>query len=166
VTLNITMVGPDIVMQASDRRMTMDGQVVDDEANKAIVLRCSDGILGITFTGVGRAADERVDLWLAKLLLDKGVPELSVSDAPQAICDAASRWFSTFPTHWEKRHAFIIAGWLLAEKPKPVQWWVHNCLGDNRAMLPAARDSFSVMQVSSPSGRTGRIAVTGLAGAV
>jgi hypothetical protein len=167
VTLNITLVTQYAVVQASDRRMTtVDGGVEDDDANKAVVVRCSDGILAVTFTGIGKAGNERVDLWLGRLLLDAGLPELSVKDVPEAMSKAATDWFSTFPGHWEKRHIFTIAGLLRKDgSAKPVVWYVHNCLGHDGSMLAVADNGFKVNRFD-PTGRKAALSITGLAQAV
>jgi hypothetical protein len=62
------------MIQVSDRRLTtFDGKridVVDEAANKSIVLQCNDGIFAIGYTGLGEIKGERTDEWIVKFLTD------------------------------------------------------------------------------------------------
>jgi hypothetical protein len=53
MTLIITFVTYDRIIQASDRRLTWpNGRVADDEANKAVGISCKDACFSIAYTGV------------------------------------------------------------------------------------------------------------------
>ena len=78
MTLNLTALGADFIVQDSDRRLTRVSnsgsiRVVDDDANKAVLLRCSHSLLAITFTGLGRVGATRVDEWLLNVLQEEGL---------------------------------------------------------------------------------------------
>lgn len=168
MTLNITLITPRIVIQASDRRMTTaDGRLEDDDANKAVVLRCSDGVVAVTFTGVGKASKKRVDLWMAETVLDTGLPELSVTEVPAIIAQQATHWFSGFPVNWDTRHAFVVGGWALRRPgvSAPVLWRIDNCLAKDGSMVPQARTSFEVTEFRF-TGRRAALIVSGLTAAV
>jgi len=146
MTLVLSALSPAYVVQASDRRMTVDSLPKGDEFNKALVLQCDDGIFAVSFTGLGEVGGRRVDMWLAERLLDEGVPELAADDAMGAIALLATEWFRTFPARIDKRHVFAIAGWQKrGAASRPSAWIVSNCLAeDGRAMLGAASDAFEV----------------------
>jgi hypothetical protein len=55
MTLNLTLATPRYIIQTSDRRTTSvpDGRIINDEANKGLVVKADDGIFSITFAGIG-----------------------------------------------------------------------------------------------------------------
>ena len=160
MTLNITLVTPQYIIQASDRRgVSWDGvnkgQPCDDEANKGLVLQADDGIFAITFTGIASCNGQRTDLRLAEGMLDEGVPELPVRQGINIIARLATKWFRTFPTSLDKRHTFVIGGWERSRtKPRAALWTVTNYVAeDGRTPLDSAKDVFDVQKHAiRPSG--------------
>ncbi len=170
MTLNVTLVNPRYIIQASDRRMVSipDGKRVNDDANKGLVLQTEDGIFSITFTGVGlfNPNSQRIDLWLAERMLDEGIPELPIRHGLDIMAGLATDLFGTFPRNSEKRHTFVVAGWVTSEaKRKPALWLVTNCAGLGQRMPEQARDSFDVQRIPVSSSR-GTLHWTGLVGAI
>lgn len=149
MTLNLTVITPGYITQASDRRMVAlpTGSIVDDEANKGVVLQTEDGIFTITFAGVGAFPANRtltrMDMWLAERLADEGGPELPVAETVELIRILATDLFGNFPSDSDVRHSFVIAGWV-NEAPKTgraVAWMITNH-GDTRgrAFVAPARE--------------------------
>jgi len=98
MTLNITAVSKAYVLQVSDRRLTVvqpdDTITIDtDYANKAVVVSCSDALLAITFTGLGRLGTQGIDRWLVDVIEQNGLCELALSAAGED-CVSAQRMMS------------------------------------------------------------------------
>jgi len=164
MTLNITVFTPANIVQISDRRMVdaRTGRVIDDEANKALVLHCADGVLAVTFAGIGRVGNLRTDLWLAESLQDAGAAELDCRWACNHIAEAATGWFRTFPSGLDKRHTFVVAGWCDGKDRVVSRCWTisnlpHNMWTNSMETL----DQFLVRPVTTSS-RVGSVFVTGL----
>ena len=135
MTLNLTWVGRDCIVQASDRRFTWitpSGavEIVDDDANKAVILSCSDALLTVTFTGLGALLPgTRVDEWLVEILQNQGACELEASDAVAILAQSATDWFRSFRSSWSGEHTFAVAGWqqdLKTQQYRSRVWCVTN----------------------------------------
>ena len=50
-----------------DRRLTSNGTLYDDLANKAVVVQCADAIFSVAYTGL-MFTPERKDVWLVDFL--------------------------------------------------------------------------------------------------
>jgi hypothetical protein len=114
MTLVLSCVTPDFVVQASDRRLTRsDGRLADDEANKATVF-CGHWM--IAYTGLAELGPAvppgnrpRTDVWLATLLSD---PKLSAKDGFDRVATAAEQELQGVRLPMEqKRHTFVCVGW-------------------------------------------------------
>lgn len=150
MTLNVTVVNPaGYIIQSSDRRMVSmpSGNWVNDSANKGLVLQTDDGIFSVTFAGVGISSGQRVDLWLAETMLDAGIPEIPILEGLPMLAGQATAWFKTFPDTVDKRHTFVIAGWLLQPRPQPKVWIITNCAGVGKRMPATARAEFDVQEL-------------------
>lgn len=139
MTLNITTVAPDCIVQASDRRMVAmpSGKPESDSANKGLILEAEDGVFAITYAGIGRYAAKRTDIWLAERMADEGVPELPICKGISMIADLATDWFRKFPKSADRRHTFVVAGWEQGSQPTPRLWSIGNCLADDGGTLAA-----------------------------
>ncbi len=62
------------VIQISDRRLSADGRLVEDESAKAGVLTCSNARLAFGFTGLARMGHFSTRDWLLDALYDCGPP--------------------------------------------------------------------------------------------
>lgn len=72
MTLILTLGNSDQVIQISDRRLSRQGELVDDESNKAGVLVCSNARLAFGFTGIAETASKDFITrdWLLEALND------------------------------------------------------------------------------------------------
>lgn len=75
MTLIITALSPDKVMQVSDRRLTYaSGKTATDAANKAVTVWCDDAYFSVAYTGLAHIYDKesrlrkRTDKWIAHSL--------------------------------------------------------------------------------------------------
>lgn len=64
MTLILTLVSSNKVVQVSDRRLTLGRNVHDINANKAICVGCSDARFSVGYTGVAEMDGQRTDYWL------------------------------------------------------------------------------------------------------
>jgi len=152
MTLLISCMTPDFVIQASDRRLTFtDGTVADDEANKATVF-CGHWMIAYTgLAEVGPPAPPRnrprTDVWLAQLLSDPG---LSAKEGFDRIARAAEQEIRSIPLAGEqKSHAFVGVGWIARrregrEEPWPAMVVVSNYLDAKGHVTAPPADRFAV----------------------
>ncbi|MCL5962180.1 MAG: hypothetical protein M1358_23170 [Chloroflexi bacterium] len=142
MTLIITAVTRDGIVQVSDRRLTKDGQVYDDSSNRAICVSCSDGRLAISYTGLAEIGGQRTDEWLADYLasiVDDRIDTLSVFEALQKRTTSA---FSRLRIHQEHQElTLVLAG---PRMHLAVFGYVSNVLDWTGKRLPDVQESFSL----------------------
>ncbi len=75
MTLILTALSPQRVVQVSDRKLTfLDGRTYHDDANKAVIVYCDDGHFSVAYTGLAQVHDKdkkvltRTDQWIARSL--------------------------------------------------------------------------------------------------
>lgn len=134
MTLNLTLLARDFVLQVSDRRLThVDHsgsiQILEESANKAVVLSCADALLSVTYTGLGRLGAVRVDEWLADELHNNAFAEMNAEMAISSFTSVATNWFRSFQNQWCGPHTFVFAGFLRSAASTTAQaclWHVTN----------------------------------------
>jgi hypothetical protein len=94
MTLGIVTGNADQIVQASDRRLTRNGHLFDDSANKAGHAICDDASLIYCFTGIAYVG-ERVTTsqWLLKALYDAAQRDHRWCEIPWALGEEATRYF-------------------------------------------------------------------------
>ncbi len=73
MTLIITCLADDAVVQVADRRLTLpDGTIFSEHANKTICVTCSDALIAISYTGLARldGYDLPTDHWIVDTLAE------------------------------------------------------------------------------------------------
>jgi hypothetical protein len=89
VTLIITCVQPEHVVQVSDGRLTdpNSGSMVDEHAIKAMFVECADARFGIAFTGVAKIGSDATTPWLAEKAMPQlgGVNQLRLRDFAERL---------------------------------------------------------------------------------
>ena len=65
VTLVITILGNNKVVQVADTRLTLNGKLHDAHAIKAVGVACADAQFCIGYSGVAEIEGQRTDYWLA-----------------------------------------------------------------------------------------------------
>src|SRR5437879_3215828 len=69
MTLIITSLAEDALIQVSDRKLTYpNGSVASDYANKAICVDCADARCTVAYTGLARVGNAQTDHWLLDYL--------------------------------------------------------------------------------------------------
>ena len=64
MTLIVALGNTEQVIQISDRRLTCDGKLIDDESNKCGVLFCLNARMAFGFTGLARWKNFETTKWL------------------------------------------------------------------------------------------------------
>ena len=125
MTLNLTLITPLYVIQASDRRMVSlpSYEVCDDEANKGIILQTTDGTFALTFAGVGAIRTERMDMWLAQAIVTEGICELPIARGVELLSARLTQLFKQFPKGQSCRHHVVVSGWTAQG---PGMWIITN----------------------------------------
>lgn len=124
--------------------------IVNDDANKGLVLQTDDGLFAVTFAGVGTFRDgglQRIDTWLAEQMLKEGVPELPIREGIGRLARAATDLFRKFPKTSDRlHHQFIVAGWEhRGSTANPGLWMVSNCTGpDGKTRITPHSETFSI----------------------
>jgi hypothetical protein len=75
MTLLLSGVSEQFGIVLSDRRVTANGKLVDDEVNKTTAYFCSDAKLVLTYTGLARAGSYDTGSWIQNFLVHNSKPE-------------------------------------------------------------------------------------------
>jgi len=133
----------------SDRRLTCDGVLVEEESNKAATLICRDARVAIAFTGLARQGDFRTNRWLLEALSSSAGPDFLVEPIiarfrERAIRDLAS---VTVRNPADKRLSIVMAGYVYEEAvPRCYCWLISNF---EKFGSPPHREPGNTFEVSS-----------------
>lgn len=145
MTLLQTVFSGDRVIQVSDRRLTLNGEIFDDEYTKLV---CWNQTFTVGFTGIARIdrrGRESTSEWIAKVLCDYSLFLPGV----QALRLETENRVSKLP--WaDKRLAIVIAGFDVRQVPLVAEIANFNT-GTNISENP---DSFGLRYAQVPPGRT------------
>lgn len=149
MTLVLSCITRDFVMQVSDRRLTyLDGRPPDDETNKAVFVL---GRVLMSFTGVGYIAGTVTHIWTVERLANlSDDPNKSLDVAFKQFTNEASGAFQRISGREAKRHAFVGVGWGQRRSDPsdlhPFIWTISNTLDQNANWLPLAERRFTMQQ--------------------
>ena len=82
MTLIISVATQRVIVQASDRRVTSEAQVLDDKRNKAIYLHCRDAQACISFAGVARIEAGTIRAGSPRVMAHPGLPQIQTCRLP------------------------------------------------------------------------------------
>jgi hypothetical protein len=97
MTLILALANRDHVIQLSDRRLSWNGKLVDDESNKAGVFIFNGVRAAYGFTGLARAEEFETSLWLNNVLFECAAPDFLFPNFMQRLEERANRDFATTP---------------------------------------------------------------------
>lgn len=143
MTLDIAIANYWYVIQAADRRLTLDGRPWDDSANKCVVFGCRDAILSITYTGLAYIGELPTDIWIANTLAANNLQFRDMGFAVDTLRQAATRVFTQDipPADRGAEHTFLVAGWHWKRKRvRSYIWWITN--RDVTVPQPVVADRF------------------------
>jgi hypothetical protein len=93
----MTLANPDHVIQVSDRRLSFNGRLKDDESNKAGIILTEDARLVFGFTGLAKSGKFKTMEWITKNLVDLSSPDFQIRSILERLTEKASDDFSEFP---------------------------------------------------------------------
>ena len=123
MTLILTLGNSDYFIQVSDRRLSVNGKLEDDESNKAGVLVTKDARLAYGFTGLARTASGFVtSRWLNSALYECAPPDYSAYGLLQRLAERAAHDFENIPAvsslrPLDKALAVVFSGYLYTYDP-------------------------------------------------
>jgi hypothetical protein len=93
MTLILTALNSDYVVQLSDRRLMRGTRVDDEESNKALLVHLVDGRLVIGYTGLAKAGNFETTDFLTDVILEACRPDFSVANTVNRLSGiAAEKW--------------------------------------------------------------------------
>jgi hypothetical protein len=95
----------------SDRRLSIDGRMSEDESNKAATFVCADGRLAIAFTGLAKASGFVTNRWLLDAFAEATEADYLALPTVQRVAKLATERFKTL---WapDKRLSVLCAGYV------------------------------------------------------
>lgn len=109
MTLIMTAMTKLDVVQASDRRLTRNGNLYDDSANKAVCVACSDARFAMAYTGIAEIQGTRTDEWLVDFLASEGAGGMKLASICEALRSRATTDLSNVPPK-HRRITFALGG--------------------------------------------------------
>jgi len=117
MTLIMTYVTPSHVIQASDRRLTANGKLYDERANKAICISCSNGHFAIAYTGLAvmiiSGKRKRTDEIIVDYLADIGAGNMTTGEVAAKLAEHFEILVKAqrLPSENDKRLTLVLAGY-------------------------------------------------------
>lgn len=93
MTLVITLANADQIIQVSDRRLSNNGQLIDDSSNKAGHVLCDDASFLYSFTGLAKCGLHVTSRWLLDALYDLAPKRYGYFDITNALAERATKYF-------------------------------------------------------------------------
>jgi hypothetical protein len=117
MTLIVEALDPRYAIQISDRRLTSNGVLITDEANKSLTFHCADGRFIVGYTGLARLANFNTMDWLLASLNDCAPPDFQAKAIVERLVDRASIDFASHPVLGsapaaQKRLTIMFSGFL------------------------------------------------------
>ncbi len=94
MTLIVSLANKDYVVQVSDRRLSSNGRLIDDESNKCGVLFCLNARMVFGYTGLARYGAFSTDKWLLKALHESANPSYTIVEILEKLKDKATETFN------------------------------------------------------------------------
>jgi SEC-C motif len=129
MTLLLCLANQDQVILASDRRLTRNGLVENDEFNKAVVLTCRDAQLAVAFTGLAavdlgpNAPGFDTGQWILEALMEAAPPDYLMEPLINRLCDKTTKQWAKLRVA-DKRLTVIFTGYSFADDPPRIYHWV------------------------------------------
>lgn len=97
MTLIMAMVNKEYAVQISDRRLSSNGRLVDDESNKCGVLYCLNARMTFGYTGLAKWKSFSTFEWLLKILHDSAAPDYTIGEILERAKVHATESFNNDP---------------------------------------------------------------------
>jgi hypothetical protein len=97
MTLIMALANKKQVVQISDRRLSSNGKLVDDESNKCGILFCLNARMTFGYTGLARWKSFSTFDWLLKILHDSAPPDYTIGEILERVKHKATYSFKNDP---------------------------------------------------------------------
>jgi hypothetical protein len=97
MTFILVLVNRKQIIQISDRRLSWNGKLVDDESNKAGILLCKDARHVFGFTGLAKYGDFNTRSWLFNALYECCPPDYQINHIMPRLTERATKDFQSLP---------------------------------------------------------------------
>jgi hypothetical protein len=129
MTLILALANPQQVVLLSDRRITHNGQLIndnDDESNKAVILDCRNARLAVAYTGLAKARNFLTNRWLPAALMESAAPDFLMGPTIERFRERATRDFAGIQVKRpsDKRLSVVLAGYCYDDTPPRVYCWL------------------------------------------
>jgi SEC-C motif len=126
MTLILGLANQQQVILISDRRLSANGKIVEDESNKAATFNLQDARLAVAFTGLARMDNFQTRRWLLAALLDSANPDYQMEPTIKRFCNHATQDFAKIavPRKLDKRLTVVLAGYCYNEMPPRCYYWL------------------------------------------
>jgi hypothetical protein len=126
MTLILGLANQQHVILISDRRLSANGKVVEDESNKAATFNLQDARLAVAFTGLARTDTFQTRRWLLKALLESANPDHQMEPTIKRLCNRATQDFAKIVVSRksDKRLTIVLAGYCYNETPPRCYYWL------------------------------------------
>lgn len=139
------------IVLMSDRRLTSDAGIEDEEANKAIVLATSDARLAIAFTGLARWKKFDTLDWLREIIRVEVENYRDIDSMLQVIVDSANTKFKSFGRG--AKLAIVLIGYLYDYSNRKLRCWEisnfeHEGGFELKSYFPDKKDNAVLFQIA------------------
>lgn len=129
MTLILALTNLSQVVLLSDRRLTVNGQLIDDnddESNKASVLDCRNARLAVAFTGLARTGNFFTNRWLPAALMESAAPDFLMGSTVKRFQEKATRDFARIKVDRpsDKCLSVVLAGYCYDDTPPRAYCWL------------------------------------------
>lgn len=125
MTLILAFANQDQAVLVSDRRLTVNGRLQEEESNKAGVLFLGDARLVFAFTGLATAGRFQTRLWLATALMRSADPDFSMRGTINRFAERATADIAGLGMPSEHRRLSVIfVGYHYGETPPRAWCWL------------------------------------------
>jgi len=122
MTIVLALGNSDQLIQISDRRLSSDGRLIDDDAFKGGIFICTNARLVFGFTGLAKYGTFDTEKWLLKSLVELGPPDFDAKSILDRLTNKATQDFSSLPSlakvpSEHKRLSVMFSGYLYEHSP-------------------------------------------------
>ena len=122
MTIVLTLGNADQVVQVSDRRLSSNGQLIDDDAFKGGIFICSNARFVFGFTGLAKFGDFDTERWLLENLANLGKPDFDAKSTLDRLTQKATEDFANLHSlaqvhNEDKRLSVMFSGYLYHHSP-------------------------------------------------
>ena len=172
MTMILALANRENVIQLSDRRLTTQGTVVEEEHGKSGTLFCGNARFAFGFTGIAQIAEIKIRRWILETLLESGPPDYSGYNVLERFKEQATTFFKSHQVlrnlpPFRKRLSIMFSGYLHMHHPP----MIGNAIISNfqnpsqNISTPGAWDEFAASYFSEKKPRHDAISMVQIVGA-